>query len=82
MPAGKRKALNIGNETGALVAKAEELRAVIRAKVEHALGVIKRQFGYVKVHHRSLQKNTQQLITLFALSNLWMDGGKLMRAGE
>ncbi|MDX4008561.1 IS5 family transposase [Pseudomonas aeruginosa] len=34
--------------------------------------VIKRQFGYVKVRFRGLAKNTAQLVTLFALSNLWM----------
>jgi IS5 family transposase len=30
------------------------------------------QFGYVKVRYRGLAKNTAQLHTLFALSNLWM----------
>ena len=44
----------------------------IRAKVEHPFRVIKRQFGHVKVRYRGLMKNTQQLHTLFALSNLWM----------
>lgn len=34
--------------------------------------VIKRQFGYTKVRYRGLKKNTLQLKTLFALSNLWM----------
>ena len=33
---------------------------------------IKRQFGYTKVRYRGLKKNTLQLKTLFALSNLWM----------
>ncbi|MDN7594217.1 IS5/IS1182 family transposase, partial [Burkholderia multivorans] len=28
--------------------------------------------GYTKVRFRGLAKNTAQLITLFALSNLWM----------
>ena len=44
----------------------------MRAKVEHPFRVIKRQFGHVKVRYRGLKKNTQQLHTLFALSNLWM----------
>jgi IS5 family transposase len=34
--------------------------------------VIKRQLGYVKTHFRGLAKNTVQLVTPFALSNLWM----------
>ena len=49
------------------------------AKVEHPFRVIKRQFGFVKVRYRGLKKNTQQLFTLFALSNLWMVRGKLMQ---
>lgn len=44
----------------------------MRAKVEHPLRVIKRQFGYVKTRFRGLAKNTAQLVALFALSNLWM----------
>jgi IS5 family transposase len=44
----------------------------MRPKVEHACRVINRQFGHVKVRYRGLKKNTAQLSTLFALSNLWM----------
>jgi len=40
--------------------------------------VIKRQFGHTKVRSRGLFKNTVQLKTLFALSNLWMARAKLM----
>ena len=36
------------------------------------IGVIKRVFGFVKVRYRGLAKNTAQIVTLFALSNLWM----------
>jgi len=42
--------------------------------------VLKRQFGFVKVRYRGLKKNTAQLFTLFALSNLWMARSKLMEA--
>ncbi len=44
----------------------------LRAKVEHPFRVIKRQFGYTKVRYRGLAKNNAQVLTLFALSNLWM----------
>jgi transposase, IS5 family len=81
MRPGKRKALNKDNEADALIDKAEKLKAGIRAKVEHPFRVIKRQFGFVKVRYRGLKKNTAQLITLFALSNLWMVRGKLIGAG-
>jgi IS5 family transposase len=78
MRPGKRKALNKDNEADALIDKAERLKAGIRAKVEHPFRVIKRQFGFMKVRYRGLKKNTAQLITLFALSNLWMARTKLM----
>ncbi len=80
MRPGKRKLLNKENEADALIDKAETLKAGIRAKVEHPFRVVKRQFGYVKVRYRGLKKNTAQLFTLFALSNLWMMRGKLMGA--
>ena len=51
---------------------AERVNAQVRAKVEHPLRVVKRQFGHVKARYRGLAKNTAQLVTLFALSNLWM----------
>jgi len=48
----------------------EPLKASVRAKVEHPFRVVKRKFGFTKVRYRSLAKNTAQLHTLFALSNL------------
>ncbi len=36
--------------------------------------------SYAKTRYRGLTKNTAQLVTLFALSNLWMVRGKLMEA--
>jgi len=60
------------------VEKAEKRKASIRAKVEHPFRVIKRQFGLVKVRFRGLAKNTAHIITLFALSNLWMARRKLL----
>ncbi|WP_161928853.1 IS5 family transposase [Pseudomonas yangonensis] len=61
----------------------EQAKAQVRAKVEHPFRVIKRQFGYVKTRFRGLAKNTAQLMTLLALSNLWMARRHLlMNAGE
>ncbi|MCP1489877.1 IS5 family transposase [Pseudomonas fluorescens] len=54
------------------IRKIEKAKAQVRAKVEHPFRVIKRQFGYTKVRFRGLVKNTAQIVTLFALSNLWM----------
>ncbi len=81
MRPGKRIALNKENEADALIDQAENLKEGIRAKVEHPFRVIKRQFGFVKVRYRGLKKNTAQLFTLFALSNLWMVRSKLMVTG-
>jgi len=80
MRPGKRKALNKDSVVDAAFDKIEKIKAGIRAKVEHPFRVIKRQFGYVKVRYRGLKKNTAQLVTLFALSNLWMVRGKLIGA--
>ncbi len=60
------------------VQKEEHRKASVRAKVEHPFRVIKRQFGLVKVRFRGLQKNTAHVVTLFALSNLWMTRHRLM----
>jgi IS5 family transposase len=55
-----------------LTEQIEQLKASIRAAVEHPFRVIKRQFGHVKARYRGLAKNGAQVLTLFALSNLWM----------
>ena len=82
MRPGKRRALDKARPADALLDAAEKLKAGVRAKVEHPFRVIKRQFGHVKVRYRGLKKNTQQLMTLFALSNLWMVRSKLMGMRE
>ena len=81
MRPGKRRALDKeNNPVDALIDRVEKIKASIRAKVEHPFRVIKRQFGYVKVRYRGLKKNTLQLKTLFALSNLWMVRHQLLGA--
>jgi IS5 family transposase len=72
MMPGKRRALKKSKTVDALIDKLENLKASIRAKVEHPFRVVKCQFGYRKTRYRGLIKNTAQLITLFALSYLWM----------
>lgn len=56
----------------------ETLKARFRARVEHPFRVVKRQFGFQKVRFKGLLKNTVQMITLFALSNLWMAKRRLL----
>jgi transposase, IS5 family len=80
MRPGKRRALDKNSPWGSLLDKAEQLKASVRAKVEHPFRVIKCQFGFTKVRYKGLAKNTAQLMTLFALSNLWMARRYLMGA--
>jgi IS5 family transposase len=77
MRPGTRAALDKTTLVGQLTDQLERLKASIRAKVEHPFRIIKRQFGHTKVRYRGLRKNTAQLTTLFALSNLWMARKKL-----
>ena len=80
MRAGLRRKLNpfIAPQFEAI--EREQRKASVRAKVEHPFRVLKRQFGYTKVRYRGLAKNTAQIVTLFALSNLWMARRQLMGA--
>ena len=80
MRPGRRKQLDKTQLIDRLTDQLERIKASIRAKVEHPFRVIKRQFGHVKVRYRGLAKNTAQLHTLFALSNLWMVRRDLMGA--
>ena len=69
LPEGRRKAA---------AQRREHRKASVRAKVEHPFRVVKRQFGLMKVRFRGLAKNTAHVITLFALSNLWMARRRLL----
>ena len=51
----------------------------MRAWVEHAIGVIKRVFGFAKVRYRGLKKNTHRLLVTCALANLFMARRHLLR---
>ena len=75
MRPGKRRAPDKQTKLGALLGKAEQFKANMRADVEHPFKMIKCQFGLTKVRYKGLAKNTAHLITLFALSNLrWPEG--------
>jgi IS5 family transposase len=70
MKPGKRKGLP-KTAWGELVGKIEKAKASLRAKVEHPFRILKRQFGFLKTRYRGLRKNTSQIVTLFALANLF-----------
>lgn len=50
----------------------ETKKARVRARVEHPFRIVKCVFGYVKVRFKGLAKNTSQVVTLFALANLYL----------
>lgn len=81
MRPGKRRVLDKNRDSHQLIERVEQVKASIRAKVEHPFRVIKCQFGFAKVRYRGLAKNTAKLITLFALSNLWMARRRLLTQG-
>jgi transposase, IS5 family len=53
-------------------------KSQVRAKVEHAIGVIKRVFGFQKVRYRGLAKNLHRLEVSAALANLFMVRRRLL----
>jgi len=64
-----RKALG-DDETDQALEEGEQLKAKIRARVEHPFHVIKARFGHRKTRYRGLAKNTAQLYSLFGFANL------------
>ena len=79
---GKRHALNKNSPRGSSLDKAEQLKASVRAKVEHPFRVLKCQFSFTKVRYKGLAKNTSQLMTLFALSDLRMVRGRPLKRAK
>ena len=49
---------------------ATKYKSKIRSRIEHILGVMKRQFGFRKVRYRGLGKNAHHVFTQCALINL------------
>jgi IS5 family transposase len=61
MRPGQRRALAPRREVDRLLDKVDQLKASMRAEVEHPFRVVKQQFGYAKVRYRDLAKNTARL---------------------
>ena len=53
-------------------------KSSVRSKVEHVFGVMKLQFGFVKVRYRGLAKNANRLFATCALVNLFMVRRRLL----
>ncbi len=79
---GQRRVMDKNRPIIALKEQLEQIKASIRAKVEHLLRVIKCQFGHRKVRYRGQAKNTRQLLVMFALSNLWMVRKRILQGQQ
>ena len=71
MRPGKRRALP-QHGWGEKLEWVEQIKASLRAKVEHPFHVVKNIFRHRKTRYRGLAKNTAQLLTLFAMANLML----------
>ena len=69
MRPGKRRALP-DTALGRLQGELEQVKARIRAKVEHPFHIVKNLLGLKKVRYRGLAKNTAHLFAVFGLANL------------
>jgi transposase, IS5 family len=55
-------------------------KSSVRAKVEHAIGVIKGVFGFQKARYRGLAKNLHRLEVSAALANIFLHRRRLLNA--
>ncbi len=67
----------------ALIDQYKRTNVSIHAKVAPPSRVLKQQFQYVKVRYHGPQKNTAEIVKLFALGNMWRAREKLQaRMGQ
>jgi len=78
MQPGKRRQLDPASKWARLLEQAEQLKASVRAKVEHPFHVIKNLFKHKKIRYKGLAKNEAQLFSLFGLANLVIAKRQLM----
>jgi IS5 family transposase len=70
MQPGKRRQLDPARKWARLLEQAEQLKASVRAKVEHPFHVIKNLFRHKKVRYKGIAKNEAQLFSPFGLANI------------
>jgi IS5 family transposase len=71
MQPGKRRRLDLSHEWARLLEQAEQLKASVRAKVEHPFHVIKNLFRHKKVRYKGLAKNQAQLFKSVPRDHCW-----------
>ena len=60
----------LSEEEQAVVKEAEHVKSSVRAKAEHAFGVVKKQLRFRKTRYRGLEKQKAKFNIIFALANL------------
>jgi transposase, IS5 family len=78
MQPATRRQLEPTSKWAQLLEQAEQLKASVRAKVEHPFHVVKNLFKHKKVRYKGLAKNEAQLLSLFGLANLVIAKTQLM----
>ena len=78
MQPGKRRQLDLACPRAQLLERVEQLKASIRAKVEHPFHMVKNLFKHKKARYKGLAKNEAQLFSLFGLANLVIAKTRLM----
>jgi len=73
---GVRRALP-NDALGRLQERIEQVKASVRAKIEHPFHIIKNLFKHRKTRYRGLAKNPAQVFTLFGLANRVPAGWRL-----
>ena len=68
-------------EVDELQRKKNKNKSSVRAKVEHIFRVVKRIFGFDKVHYRGITKNHHRPCANFALANLYLHRKRLAVLG-
>jgi IS5 family transposase len=70
MQPSKRRQLHARSPWAQMLERLEQMKASVRAKVEHPFHVVKNLFKHKKVRYKGLTKNNAQLFSLFGLANL------------
>jgi IS5 family transposase len=78
MQPGKRRRLDARSPWAQMLERLEQMKASVRAKVEHPFHVVKNLFKHKKVRYKGLAKNQAQLFSLFGLANLVIAKKSLM----
>lgn len=78
MQPGKRRWLDARSPWAQMLERLEQMKASVRAKVEHPFHVVKNLFKHKKVRYKGLGKNEAQLFSLFGLANLVIAKRSLM----